>query len=217
MKICVDYREHKKISKLENYVSKKCKIITGVEVVNSASGDIYTPDGLVGIERKGDDYVSSLYNGQIDKQLKELKDNFDYPFLFIEYEGIRDMVEKNLGVNPGVIVGSIASILARHRVSIVFVGDLYISMVCKTIERFYDGKTPVKNVNYTPVRRKATAKEVKLDIISRIPKVGAAKGNKLLEKFDNSIGKIAQASTEDLMEIDGIGNKLANRIKEVLS
>jgi len=216
MKICVDYREHKKIPKLKDYVEKKCKIITGVDVVTSASGDVFTPDGLIGIERKGDDYVTSLYNDQIDKQLKELRDNFQHPFLFIEYEGIRDMIEKNLGVNPGVLVGSITSILARHRITVVFVGDLYVSMVCKTIEKFYDGRTPVKYVNYTPIRRGATPKEVKLDIVSRIPKVGAIKGNKLLEKFDNSIGKIAVASIEDLMEVDGIGKKLANDIKEVL-
>jgi ERCC4-type nuclease len=216
MKICVDYREHKKIPKLKEYVSKRCKIITGVDVVTSASGDIYTPDGLVGIERKGDDYITSLYKDQIDKQLKELKDNFSYPFLFIEYDGIKDMISKNYGVNPGVIVGSIASILARHRISVVFVGDLYISMACKTIEKFYDGKTPVKYISYTPIRRGATPKEVKLDIVSRIPRVGATKGNKLLEKFDNSIGKIANASIEDLMEVKGIGKKLADEIKEVL-
>jgi len=216
MKICIDYREQKKIPKFKEYIQKKCKIINELEVVTSASGDVYTPDGLVGIERKGGDYVSSLYNGQIDKQLKELKDNFDYAFLFVEYDGIKDMISKNFGVNPGVIVGSVASILARHRVSVVFVGDLYISMTCKLIEKFYDGKTPVKNINYTPIRRGATVKEVKLDIVSRIPKVGAVKGNKLLEKFDNSISKIADADIDKLMEVEGIGKKLANQIKEVL-
>lgn len=216
MKICVDYREQKKISKFKDYIEKRCKIITGVEVVTAASGDIYTPDGMIGIERKGTDYISSLYNGQLDKQLKELQDNFDYAFLFIEYNGIKDMIAKNTGVNPGVVVGSIASVLARHRVSVVFVGDLYISMTCKLIEKFYDSKTPVKNINYTPIRRGATVKEVKLDIVSRIPKVGAVKGNKLLEKFDNSIYKIANATTDELMEVKGIGKLLAKQIKEVL-
>ena len=216
MKICIDSRERLKIPLFKRYVEKKCKLITGVEVVTAASGDAYTPDGLIGIERKGGDYITSLYNEQIDKQLKELADNFEYPFLFIEYEGVRDMISKNLGVNPGVIVGSLASILARHKVTVCFVSDLYVSFTCKVIERFYDGKTPVKNVNYTPVRRKPTSKEVKVDIVSRIPRVGATKGNKLLEHFDNSIGKIAKANIEDLMEIKGIGKQLAANIKEVL-
>jgi len=215
MKICVDYREHKKIPLFEKYIPK-CKLISGIDVVNSECGDVYTTDGLIGIERKGGDYISSVYNGQLDKQLKELKDNFDYPFLFIEYDGIKDMISKNLGVNPGVVVGSVVSILARHKVSVVFVGDLYVSMVCRMVEKFYDGKTPTKNIDYTPIRRGATVKEVKLDIISRIPKVGPIKGNHLLEKFDNSIYKISSADEKELMEIKGIGKKLAKQIKEVL-
>jgi ERCC4-type nuclease len=219
MRICVDYRERLKIPKLKEYVDKKCKIITGVDVVTSASGDVYTPDGMIGIERKGSDYVSSLYSEQIDKQLTELTNNFDYAFLFIEYEGIRDMITQNLGVNPSVLVGSLTSILARHKVSVIFVGDLYVSMVCKTIEKFYDGKTDVKNISYSPIRRGATPKEVRLDIISRIPKIGAVKGNKLLDKFHLSIisnKTNSEATIEELMEIRGIGRKMAEQIKDVL-
>lgn len=224
MKICIDSRERLKIPLFKRYVEKKCKLITEVEVVTAATSDAYTEDLVVGIERKGGDYLSSLFNGQLDKQLHELCNNFEYPFLFIEYDGIKDMIAKNPGTNPGVIVGSIVSVLVRHKVTVCFVGDLYISFVCKLCEKFYDGKNKAKEVSYSPIRqkrrklskRKATTMEIKHDVVSRIPGVGPNKGNRLLEHFDNSIGKIVEADIEEIMKIKGIGKVLGNEIKEIL-
>jgi len=215
LKIYVDSRERKQIPLFQRYIDKKCKVITGMEVVTAQVSDVHDGFGNIGIERKGDDYVQSLFDGKLYKQLKELEDNFAYPFLFIEYDGIPDMISKNLSTNPGVIVGSITSILARHKVTVCFVGGLYISMTCKTIEKFYDLKNKVKEVEYTPIRRGATAEEVKLDIISRIPKVGMKKGRALLDHFGDSIGNISDATEEEIKDVAGFGKKLAREIKEI--
>lgn len=215
MKICIDSRERLKIPLFKRYVEKKCKVITEVEVVTAKTADLHDGFGNIGIERKGTDYIKSLYSGLLDKQLTELSNNFRYPFLFIEYDGIKDMIVKNPGVNPGVIVGSIASVLARHKVTVCFVGDLYVSFSCKVIEKFYDFQNKVKQIEYTPIRRGATADEVRLDIISRIPKVGLKKGRALLEYFDNSIGKISNATEEEIMKIPGFGKKLSIEIRRI--
>jgi len=218
MKICVDYRERKKIPSFEDYVkSGKTKIIDRIEIVTAQVGDVYSPDGLIGIERKSeDDLIESIYNKQIEKQLRELRDNFTYPFLFIEYEGIMDAISKHPNTNPEMIIGEISSILARQKVTVCFVSDFYVPIVCKTIEKFYDGKTEQRDVEYTPIRRGSTIKELKLDLISRIPQIKAKKGLKLLEHFDYSISKIAFAETEELMNVAGIGEKLSQKIKEIL-
>ena len=218
MKICVDYRERKKIPSFEDYVkSGKTKIIDRIEIVTAQVGDVYSPDGLIGIERKSeDDLIESIYNKQIEKQLRELRDNFTYPFLFIEYEGIMDVISKHPNTNPEMIIGEISSILARQKVTVCFVSDFYVPIVCKTIEKFYDGKTEQRDVEYTPIRRGSTIKELKLDLISRIPQIKAKKGLKLLEHFDYSISKIAFAETEELMNVAGIGEKLSQKIKEIL-
>jgi len=217
MKIYIDSREHLKIPLFQDYISKgKSKLINDMEIGTYKAGDVHSGDGLVGIERKHGDFLSSIYSDQLDKQLKELKDNFNHTYLFVEYEGIMDIILQHPSANPEMIMSKVASVLARKDISVCFVGQFYIPMVIKTIERFYDGKTPIKNIQYTPIRRKATAKEVKVDIISRIPKIGAKKGLQLLEAFDNSIGKISNAEIDDLMKINGIGKKLANEIKEVL-
>lgn len=227
MKIYIDCREQSKISYFKSYVKKgSSKIITEVEVGQYDVSDYHTGDGMVGIERKSSDFVSSLFNGKLDQQMKELTDNFSYPFLFIEYDGIYDMLSDNLGINPKSIVGGLTSIMARHKVTIMFTGNyssiksplephtMFVPFTIRTIEKFYDGKNKTKE--YTPIRRKATMQETKLDLISRIPNVGKTRAIKILDYFDNSINKLSNSSIEDIQNIDGIGKKIAERIYETL-
>lgn len=218
MKICIDYRERKKIPSFEEYVkSDKTKIIDGIDIVTAQVGDVYSSDGLIGIERKSeDDLIKSIYNKQIEKQLRELRDNFTYPFLFIEYEGIMDVISKHPNTNPEMIIGEISSIMARQKVTVCFVSDFYVPIVCKTIEKFYDGKTNQRDLEYVPIRRGSTIKELKLDIVTRIPGIQSQKGMKLLEHFDYSISKIASADPKEIMNIAGIGKTVSNKIKEIL-
>jgi ERCC4-type nuclease len=216
MKICIDNREYLRIPTFQEYIkSGKTTFIDEIELGNYQCGDVFTQDGNIGIERKGEDLVSSIYNEQLSKQCKELSDNFSYPFLFIEYDGIIDAISKNLGTNPEIIIGALASVSARYKVSIIFVGDFYVSFVCKLIEKFYDSHNITKDTNYVPIRRGATVGETKLDIISRIPKIGPKKGTKLLEHYNNSIKAISNTTEEEIMKIPGFGPKLAKESVEI--
>jgi len=229
VRMCIDHRErydsngNDMIPKFIDYIkNKEIPFIDDIKIVQSNVGDYFTPDYLVGIERKYKDFVSSMMSGKLDQQIKELKDNFVHPYLFIEYSGLIHMIADNPGTNPESIQGELASLLVRHNITIIFTGDLFIPFVCKVISKHYDGKNKTKQIEYTPIRGKAkkrdpTSKEIKLDIISRIPRLGMKKGNLLLERFDDSIIKIANASVKELQLTDGIGKKLAESIKETLS
>ena len=227
MKLCIDDREHTKIPYFQEFIRKgKSKIITDIEIGHYDVSDYHTGDGMVGIERKSSDFVSSLFEGKLDQQMKELTDNFSYPFLFIEYDGIYDMLSDNLGINPKSIVGGLTSVMARHKVTIMFTGNyqsikeplephtLFVPFTIRVIEKFYDGKNKTKE--YTPIRRRATIKETKLDLISRIPNVGKMRAIKILDYFDNSINKLSNSSVKEIQNIDGIGKKIAERIYETL-
>lgn len=228
MKIYIDVRERSKErdipAKFQAFVaSGKCELIDKVVVGTYLTSDVHDGCNIVGIERKGADFLISMYDGTLDKQLTELKENFAHPFLFVEYDGIKDMIIKNPHINPKSIVGKFASIMARHQITVMFVGDLYVPFTVRVIEKFHDGQNQVKKISYTPIRnrhrlykRDSTPQEVKLDIISRIPMIGAKKGATLLEEFDYSIGKIANADIEEIMGVKGIGKLLASDIKEVL-
>jgi len=185
------------------------------------TGDYGSPDYLVGIEYKRDDLVTCIFNETLDKQLRELRHQYEHPYLFIGYDGFQDAIISNPGTNPDSIVGKITSVLARHHMPVVFVGDLVVQCVCDVIEKHYDGKSKVKETEYTPIRkgfqkRKPTPIEIKVDIISRIPGLGAKKGYALLEHFDFSLQKISQATTKELTTVPRIGDVLARHIIEVL-
>lgn len=224
--LCLDNRERIRIPAFQQYInSGKSTIVDKIELDNYFT-DIHTPDLLIGIEYKKDDLIESIYSGLLDKQLKELSDHVKYPYLFIGYEGIGDTIMQNIGVNPDVVMGKIASIMARQKIPVMFVSDFLVPFTIKVIERFYDDKTPVKISNYSPVRNKHLRKkpsvdEVKRHIVGDIPRVGHGKSQKLLELYGNSLTKIGQAPIEELANLKigkkRIGEKLATEIKEILS
>jgi len=227
MKIYIDDRERDKIPIFKDFVDKnKSAIVTEVEIGRFEVSDYHTGDGLVGIERKAKDFVQSLFDEKLDQQIKELIDNFDYPFLFIEYDGIYDMIRDNLGINPKSLIGAFTSLMARSRVTIMFTGNygsvkeplephpFFVPFTVRTIEKFYDGKNKTKQ--YSPIRRRATVGETKIDLIGRIPNLGKKRAVALLDYFDNSINKISNSSIEEIEKVNGIGRKIAERIYETL-
>ena len=213
MKIGIDAREVKKIPLFKNYIkTPKCKLIKELEVKNYDVGDALTLDGIVGVERKHSDFVPDMCSGKLKQQLYELNENFKYPFLLIEYNGFEDLILNNLGMNPDSLYGEIASITARTNVRVIFVGGLYVPFVCKLIEKFYDGKTEIKNREYMPIRRGATQEELKVDIISRLPDIGHVVGKKVLEHFNYSFPRLLKAQSQHLVKIDGVATTKAKKI-----
>ena len=62
-------------------------------------------------------------------------------------------------------------------------------------------------------KKKNTVKKSKLDLV---PGIGQVLKRRLLNKFKN-IKSINEASTEDLMTLDGISEKIAQEIKTILN
>jgi ERCC4-type nuclease len=223
--LCIDNRERYRIPAFESYIkSGKSKIVDKIELDNYFT-DIHTPDLLVGIEYKKDDLIESIFSGLLDKQLKELSEQVQYPYLFIGYEGLGDTISNNVGTNPDVILGKIASIISRQKITVMFVSDFLVPFTIKVVERFYDDKTPVKISNYSPIRNKSkrakpSNDEIKRHMVGDIPRVGHGKSQRLLEHYGNSLKSLGDAPLEELANLKigkkRIGEKLAERIKEIL-
>lgn len=217
MKIHIDNREREKVDAFQEYLNRrKSAIVNGIETGNYQVGDYHSGDGLVGIERKKTDYIRDVFSGKLDQQLKELRDNFEYPFLFIDYPSISDLISDCLGVNPQVVIGSLTSILARHKVSVMFVGGMFVPFTVRMMEKFYDGKTQPKETDYIPIRRKASSSEIKRAMFENVfPGLGKAKVNALFVHFNGSFKDIINADVEELMKVKGIGRKIAENMVEV--
>jgi len=222
MKVYIDSREQDKINTIKSYWMenrKKFPYIDSIEVKLLATGDITTSDGLVGVERKSKaDFIASICEGKLKKQLYELNQNYRFAFLLVEdYEGIMDCIIKNPQIHPNVIKGVTTSSVSRNRVPLYYVGNFYNSFVLEMINKFYDGSIEKYAQEYTPIRRAVTKKEEKLNIIIGINNIGRTEGEKLLQSFGDSIFNISIASIKELTAVERIGKKKAEHIKEILN
>ena len=220
MEAYIDIRERAKIEELLSYWNnnlKSLKHITHMSTKQNRVGDLITSDGLVGIERKSEsDFIPSLLSDKLKQQLYELKQNFTYPFLFVEgYDSIFDCMIKNPRVHPNSIRGGFVSVLAHSRVPISFVGSFYTPIVLHMIEKFYDGKN-VTEKDYNPIRREVTKKDYAKYFVRGLTGIGETYKEPILKHFNNSIKNIVNASEEDFKKIQGIGSITAKKIVEVL-
>ena len=218
MKINVDTHERAKFPYLDAYFkhNKMLKLVTGYTIENMPTGDYGTPYYTVGIERKAEDFVPSMYSN-LKQQLKELRDAYKHPYLLVEYDGIIDCATKT-NTDVEVIIGQVASCLSHSRVPLIWVGDFFISQMLRIIEKECDGKEYEVDKMYTPVRRITTKGHLKVNIIaSAFHGLGVSDilAQRLLDRFD-SVENTINATVKELTEVEGIGKVKAKKMKAVL-
>ena len=221
MKVHIDTKEQNKIQQLISYYENhkdKYEYIESITPKHLIVGDTATAEGLFGNERKSPaDFIPSIIKGTLQKQLIELKQNYQIPLLVVEgYDGLQDCILKNPDVHPNVIIGMATSSLTHYGVPIQFVGGFYEPFILGTINKLYDGKSLQREIDYNPTRRSMTKDEERLNIIIGIDGVREKQGKRLLQSCNNSISSIVNATEDDIMKIPGFGKKKAKHIVEIL-
>jgi len=221
MKIFIDIHEETVSPTIINYYNshkEKYPHISSIITKHLTVSDLCTSNGLVGVERKSSsDLISSLFDGRLQQQLHELKQNFTYPHLIItDYTSINDLMYKNPQLHPNVIIGSLTSVISHSQVPYNFVGPFYTLFTLSLLEKYLDNKHIIRQKEYTPIRRTSTPNEEKIQIITGIKGIGLRDGTRILEHFNYSIGNIIKSSTAELEQIPNIGKEKAHKIKEIL-
>ncbi len=174
----------------------------------------YVVSDRVGIERKtAEDFLSTLLDGRdLFGQVSDLKRAYDRPLIIIEGEGIYTARQ----VHPNVIRGVLAAITIDFGVPIIFSRDeedtaALISVIAKREQ--VDSK---REINLHGKKSAATLKEQQEYLVSAISEIGPVVARNLLRHF-GSVERIMNASREELMKVELVGPKTADRIKEVVS
>jgi len=201
-KILIDYREKNSL-----VASHLIKIGLEVEFKELKIGDYVVKD--VVIERKTvSDFISSMINQRLLKQIEELK-QYENKLLIIEGISEKELyTEDNNGMNPNSIRGFLLSILLKHKIPLIF------SKNAEDTAKFINvlSKKKEKEINLNAKKKTLNRKEQLQFIIESFPGVGPKRAKKLLEKF-GSIQNIILAPTENLKEILGIQ---AENIREII-
>ncbi len=166
----------------------------------------------VAIERKTvSDFVSSMINRRLPKQLEELG---QYKERLLIVEGIDEQElytdsEDRIGMHPNSIRGFLLSILLKYKVPIIFTKNYedtakFLSVLSKRKPNEFPLNVKKKNLN---------KKEQKQFIVEGFPGIGPKTAKKLLKKF-KTIKNIINASEEELKETIGKKAEIMKKIIE---
>lgn len=157
-----------------------------------------------------EDFVTSIIDGRLIEQLKEIKRNFQKPLVIIQGEQDIYSVRK---VHPNAIRGMLATIAVSFGIPILQTKNSKetASLLAIIAKREQDTTRDIS----LHAKKPLTLAEQQEYLVSALPNVGLKMAQSLLKHF-GSVEKLANATIEELKEVEGIGDILAQRIKEVL-
>lgn len=215
MKIIVDHRE-----KASGIMKELGKRGFEIEVQQLAYADYVVESQdrennkvTVGIERKvQSDFLSSIIDRRIIRQLLGLKENFSVPLLIIE--GSQNMYMLR-NFHPNAVRGMLASIAIDFQIPMIFtksIGDTasLLEVIAKRLEK------PRSQLSLLKKKKPATLKEQQEYIVESLPLIGPQMAQELLKNF-GSVKKIFNASENELKKIRKMGEKKAEKIISVVN
>lgn len=207
IKVIADDRERKSgiPAILTDYADVECV------VERLLLGDYLIGDTLLFERKTLKDLIHSIIDGRIFSQAARLAAS-EYQAIFI-LEGtstdIRDFKMRREAVQGALIyVSVILGIPVLRSTSQEETASLMIS-TARQVRNVADGT--VQRHGYSPKGKKRR----QMLILQGLPKVGKKRAKQLIQKFE-SVENVVNASYEDLMEIEGFGENIADGIRHAL-
>jgi len=174
-------------------------------------GDFILSDRVV-VERKtARDFLQSVIDGRLFKQMQNLKQNFEKPVLLIEGQnyGDEDRVNKN------VIRGALASIALDYAIPI-----LWTKNISETAGLIYwiarrEQLDEKRTVAVRGKKKNRGVKEAQEFLVAGLPGISTVRAREILKHFGSPL-KFFAADSEEIIKVKKLGKKTAQNIKEIL-
>jgi ERCC4-related helicase len=180
-----------------------------VEVKQLEIGDFVASDEVV-IERKTvDDFVKSVYDGRLFKQIANMSNKYPRPILVIQGE------RKDLsGIGESAFYGAVASIVSDFKVPVFFAPTErdVIEIIFHIARREQIEKK--KEAKIREGRKPMTLADTQRYVVSGIPGVSAVLADRLLSRM-TTVERLFSASEQELRDVAGIGDVMAQRIRQL--
>jgi len=207
IKIVVDHRESR--SPVMRFLTQKDII---VEPQQLDVGD-YIISSRIGIERKTvDDFLSSLIEGKLFVQMKNLRATYSRPLLLIEGEGL--LTKRNMSHNA--IFGSFTAIIVDFGIPIITTHSAQETADFLAVMAQREQKEGDRAVAIRGEKTARTIAEQQQFLVEGLPNVSAVLAQRLLQHF-GSIRALANATEEELCKITGIGKNIAADVLKILN
>jgi ERCC4-related helicase len=175
-------------------------------------GDFILSD-RVAVERKEvSDFASSIIDGRLFEQAARLKGAYLKPIIIVEGESLTGSGR----VRPEAMMGAYASILIDYGIPIAWTREpsetAQLIFAVARREQVQEKRLP----RIMTVPKPSTIERQQEFIVSSLPNVDNARAKRLLSHFQ-TVERIFLASKEDLMSISGIGERISEEIRRVLT
>jgi len=200
------YADTREVSELVDKIRQRG---SRVEVKQLDFGDFVVSSDIV-IERKTlDDFVKSIYDGRLFKQLASMSEKYARPILVVQGE------KKRLsGIGETAFYGALASVLADFRVPVFFASnEKEVAEIVFHIAR-REQMEKKKGTRVREGRKPATLSENQRYVVSGIPGISGILADRLLSDA-GTLEKLFSYSERDLQKVNGIGEVMARRIREL--
>jgi ERCC4-type nuclease len=163
------------------------------------------------VERKTvHDFESSIINSRLFDQLDRLSRDFKKPILLLEGNDAEFTMHKN------VVLGAILSIYGDFNVQVIRSDDVFdtVTILARFAEREQEGKE--REPRIVGSKRAFTSAQWQVVILSSIPGIGPKLAVSLIRHF-KTLKSVLSADPKDLMEVEKVGKKKAERIYEIIN
>ena len=206
--VFVDHRENQMVPA---YIKE-----LGAEVVlkQLLVADFICSDRVAVEKKTSSDFLQSIINQRIFKQMSEISDSFERPLLILE--GNPEMLFVERQIHPNTVRGVISSIAIDYKVPIIWTANSKetANMVYWIAKREQDHEK--RGVQIRAKQRAETAEDQQEFIVAGLPSVSNVLSKRLLEHF-GSVKKVFNAKEDKLIKVDGIGEEKAKKIWELLN
>ena len=209
VKIIVDHRETK------NHVFRNLQDLDVSLLCKQLKIGDYICSDRVALERKTiPDFIQSVIDGRIFKQVREISECFERPVLIIE--GNPDLLFFERNIHPNTIRGALASLVVDHKIPILWSRNSN-----ETAHQIYwiaqrEQIQEKRSVAVRCFKKAKTISEQQEFLIAGLPYVNTKLSRNLLKKFKTP-KRVFTAKPDKLMKVEGIGKGKARRIWEVLN
>ncbi|NJD52561.1 MAG: DEAD/DEAH box helicase [Candidatus Methanoperedens sp.] len=209
VKIYVDKRE------IRSHVAHSLENMGAEVILRTLEVGDYIVSDRVGIERKTtEDFLSTFLDGRdLFGQISDLARAYRRPLLIIEGEGLYSKRQ----INPNAIRGALSTVAIDFGVPVLFSRDEEdTASLISVIAKREQADDPKKEINLHGMKSASTLPEQQEYLVSAISEIGPVVARNLLRHF-GSVERIMTATREELMAVELVGPKTADRIREVVS
>ncbi|SET11678.1 fanconi anemia group M protein [Methanococcoides vulcani] len=182
-------------------------------VVKTLEVGDYIVSDRTAIERKSaEDFVSSLLDRDLFRQISDLAGAYDKPILIIEGKGL--FTSRML--NPNVIHGTLASLVLDFGVSVLYTRDPEDTASLISILAKREQVDEKRDISVHGKKSSMLLSQQQEYIVSSISDIGPNAARNLLEHFD-TVENIMKAEQDELIKVRNIGPKTASKMREILT